>query len=301
MSTGSEAERAPARQRRGLPARAVSSFTRIRRGLIDLVRADEWWHYKLVPIVSVFYATALVLHASLISMSTSALLLLLAIVIAAVYASAINELTDRADDAAAGKRNRAVDRPGAVAALFFVALFGGITFAWIWRRDAPLCAFYVATLLAFTLYSVEPIRLKKRGPAGVICDAAGEQMFPALTAALLASHGARRGLSAAWVASITVWALAVGLRGIVWHQLSDLENDRAAGLRTFAAMRSRSASAVGAFVVFPLELAALAAMLWQIGSAIPTVFLALYGLHAVRSARRRISPVIVGPKPGTSS
>jgi hypothetical protein len=55
---------------------------------------------------------------------------------------------------------------------------------------------------------------------------------------------------------------------------------------------------IGTLVVFPLELGALAAMLWQIGSAWPAAFLVLYALYAFRSARwRQKTPVIVAPRP----
>ena len=270
----------------------------IRRDLTDLTRAGEWWDYKLVPILSTFYATALVLRVPVIAMWSSALSLLLAIATAAIYASAVNELTDRADDATAGKRNRAADRPRSVAALLAVSVGAGLTFAWLWRSDTPLLSCYLATLLAFALYSLPPVRLKKRGLPGVLCVAAGEQMFPALTAVLIACRGAQRAASGAWVCSVAVWALAFGLRGIVWHQLRDVENDRAAGVRTFASRQPRTASAIGTFVVFPLELGAFAAMLWQIGGAWPAAFLLLYTLYAIRSARRgQVTPVIVAPKP----
>ena len=53
-------------------------------------------------------------------------------------------------------------------------------------------------------------------------------------AVFLACRGAQRTVSEAWVASVAVWALSYGLRGILWHQLTDLETDRAAGVRTFA-------------------------------------------------------------------
>lgn len=228
----------------------------------------------------------------------AALSLLLAMVAAAIYASSINELTDRADDAAAGKRNRAVDGPRSVAALFAVAVGAGFVFEWLWRDDTPLLTCYLAIWVAFGLYSISPFRLKKRGLAGVLCDAAGEQMFPALAAVFIASRGAHRAVSGAWVASVALWALAFGLRGIVWHQLRDVENDRAAGVRTFASRHPRAASAIGTFVVFPLELGALAAMLRQIGGAWPAAFLVLYALYAIRSARRgQRAPVIVAPKP----
>jgi len=224
--------------------------------------------------------------------------LLLSVVAAAVYASVINDLTDRADDVAAGKRNRVGDRPRAVAALFAVAVGVGFTFAWLWRDDTPLMSCYLAIWLAFALYSIPPVRLKARGLPGVLCDAAGEQMFPTLVAVFIACRGAHRAVSEAWVAGVAVWALAYGLRGILWHQLSDVENDCAAGIRTFARRHPLAAPAIGTLVVFPFELAALAAMLWQIGSAWPPVFLVLYIVYAVHSARRwQTTPVIVAPKP----
>src|SRR5260370_7379886 len=84
----------------------------IRHDLIRLIRADEWWEYKLVPILSTFYATALVLHVAVSSLWVSALSLLLAIVPAAIYASVINDVTDLAAALAAATRNaRAAPSP----------------------------------------------------------------------------------------------------------------------------------------------------------------------------------------------
>jgi hypothetical protein len=271
----------------------------IRHDLIGLTRADEWWEYKLVPILSTFYATALVLHIAVSSLWAGALLLLFSVVPAAVYASVINDVTDRADDVVAGKRNRVAGRPRAmVAALVAAAVGAGFLFDWLWRDDLRLLSCYLATWLAFSLYSLPPFRLKKHGVSGVLCDAAGAHLFPALVAVLLACRGAQRVVSGAWVASVAVWALAYGLRGIVWHQLSDAENDRAADVGTFARRHPRAAAVIGTFVVFPLELGALAAMLWQIGSPWPLAFLVLYALYAARSARRwQTAPVIVVPKP----
>jgi hypothetical protein len=132
----------------------------------------------------------------------------------------------------------------------------------------------------------------------VLCDAAGEQLLPSLVAVFLAGRDAHRAVSGAWAASVAVWALSYGLRGIVWHQLTDVDNDRAAGVWSFARRHPRAAPVIGTFVVFPLEIGALAAMLWQIGSAWPPAFLVLYLLYAARSARRwQTSPVIVVPKP----
>ncbi len=139
----------------------------IRHDLIGLIRADEWWEYKLVPILSTFYATALVLHVAVSSLWAGALLLLLSVVPAAVYASVINDVTDRADDVAAGKRNRVAGRPRSMVVAFIAVAVGvGFFFDWLWRDDVPLLSCYLATWLAFTLYSLPPFRFKKRGAAG---------------------------------------------------------------------------------------------------------------------------------------
>ena len=271
----------------------------IRDDLISLIRADEWWEYKLVPILSTFYATALVLHVPVSSLWAGALLLLLAVAAVAVFASVINDVTDRPGDVAAGKRNGVAGRSNSMIAGFIAVTVGaGLLFAWLWRDDARLLSCYLAAWLAFSFYSLPPFRLKGRGAAGVLCCAAGEQLFPTLVAVFLACRGAQRTASEVWVASVACWALAYGLRGIVWHQLTDVDNDRVAKIRTFARRHPSAAPIIGTFIVFPLELGALAAMLWQISSAWPLALLALYGLDSIRTARRwQKAPVIVVPKP----
>lgn len=276
------------------------SYSRfIRYRLISLTRADQWWDYKLVQILSTFYATALVLNVTVTSLWIDALSLLLAIVPVAIYASLINDVTDLAGDTKARKRNGVAGRSRSmVAMLLMLAVAAGAVFVWLWRDSAPVVSCYLATWLAFSVYSLPPFRLKERGVVGVLCDAAGEQMFPALVALFLACRGAHQTASVTWLASVSVWTLTCGLRGIVWHQLTDVDNDRAAGFRTFARLHPRGAAFAGTFVVFPLEVGALAAMLWQIGSPWPPVFLALYVLYAADSARRwQTAPVIVVPKP----
>src|SRR5690349_9955647 len=173
------------------------------------------------------------MHVEGISLWMGALSLLLAIIPAAIYASLINDVTDLAGDLRAGKRNSLAGRSRSfVATLVAIVIAVGFFFAWLWRDDAALLWCYLATWLAFSLYSLPPLRLKERGAAGVLCDAAGEHLFPALVAVLLACRGAQRAVNGSWIAAVAVWALAFGLRGIVWHQLTDIANDRAADFRT---------------------------------------------------------------------
>ncbi len=166
----------------------------------EIIRATEWWEYKLLPILGVFYATLAYRHASIAAAWPMAIELLVGIAAGAVYVSVINDLTDRDEDRRAGKPNRLEARSGATIALFVaVPVLIGIVMAWRWRDDPALLAAYGAAWLAFSAYSLPPLRLKTRGLPGVIADASGAHLFPAIVAALLprARGGARSRLAGA--------------------------------------------------------------------------------------------------------
>ncbi len=227
----------------------------------------------------------------------AAVTLLLSMVPGAAYVSVINDLTDREEDLAAGKPNRQIGRWRATV-LIAVTVAAGLAFSWLWRGDTLLLACYLAAWLAFSLYSLPPFRLKTRGLPGVLCDASGAHLFPTLVAVILAFRAAGRPVSGFWIISVGIWALAYGLRGILWHQLTDAANDRTAGVRTFVQRRGPAiALRAGTFVLFPIELCAFAAMLWQVQTVWPVAFLVLYAVFALRRMRRwHLRPVIVAPK-----
>jgi 4-hydroxybenzoate polyprenyltransferase len=264
------------------------------------VRAGEWWEYKLAPILAAFYATALTLHVPVSSLWAAALTLLLALVPGAAYVSVINDLTDEDEDRAAGKPNRLAGRSRAYAALLISVTAGaGVVVCILWRRDALLLGVYLAAWLAFSLYSLPPFRFKARGILGVLCDASGAHLFPTLVAVILACREAHRPVSVTWLAAVGTWAFANGVRGILWHQLTDRDHDRVAGVRTFAQLHPpHVASRLGTILVFPLELAGLAAMLWQMRSGWAAGLLVAYALFtAIRTYRFRLNLVVVEPKP----
>lgn len=264
------------------------------------MRAGEWWEYKLVPIFAVFYATALAAGTPVSALWRAALTVLIALVPGAAYVSVINDLTDRADDLAAGKPNRLTHAPAWLAALLVAITAGsGVVISWLWRHDTLLLTMYLAAWLVYSLYSLPPFRFKTRGLLGVLCDASGANLFPTLVAVLLAYRGAGRAPSAAWLVAVGAWAFCNGIRGILWHQLTDLENDRRTNVRTFV-MRHPPATAIaiGTWIAFPLELVALAGVSWQIRSAWPAAFLVVYALIAWRRVRRfQMHAVVVKPKP----
>ena len=106
---------------------------------------------------------------------------------------------------------------------------------------------------------------------------------------LLAFRAAQHPFDPVWIVAGAASALGYGLRGILWHQLSDRENDAAAQVRTFAQRHATEVAAfIGAWIAFPLELAGLAVLLWKIASPIPLLMLALY-LTLVRTPHQEVA------------
>jgi 4-hydroxybenzoate polyprenyltransferase len=278
------------------------------RGLLGAARVTEWWEHKLALIAGTAYATAFFAGTSLLDVAGALLLVLLALAPGAAYVSLLNDLTDRDADRRAGKPNRAEGRQAGpwwlgVAA----AVAAGAAIALVAWRDEPLVlVLYAGAWLAFALYSVPPVRLKARGAAGALADAAGAHVFPHLfTAAVLLAEAPGAGSDgwlwdagdAAWLAVVGVWALASGVRGALLHQLGDVEADRRIGLRTFAVAHPRLAHAVGARIAFPLALLAFAALLVLSGGLVAAVLLPLYALLEVRRTRRWGVPLVVVRRP----
>jgi hypothetical protein len=168
-----------------------------------------------------------------------------------------------------------------LAAPLAAALFFGIR----WRDDLPLVAAYLGAWAAHSLYSIAPFRLKNRGGLGLIADACGSHVFPALTASLLAGRATGSLLPPVWIDAVVVWSFGYGLRGILWHELYDVEADRKAAVQTFAVRHSPALAARLALAALLVELAGLAALLWQSGSFWAVAFLLIYATYAILKSR----------------
>jgi 4-hydroxybenzoate polyprenyltransferase len=263
------------------------------------VRAAEWWEFKLSPILATAYATAFLLKLPIISLWPLLLLALVAVAACAAYVSVINDLTDLDDDLASGKANRLVGKSRAlVAALLACCILPGVAVAIYWRGEPLLLSLYLSSWAAFTLYSLPPVRLKSRGVFGLLADASGAHLFPTLLAVVLVYRSHAGPADAVWFASVAVWSLSYGVRGILWHQLSDLHNDEKINLNTFA-RRHKVAwlHGLGNFIIFPAEAAAFCLMLWHAGSRIAVALLCYYALLTfLRKRLWGVNLVVVAPK-----
>jgi 4-hydroxybenzoate polyprenyltransferase len=203
--------------------------------LLKFTRYVEWWEYKLPPLLSVAYATLIYYDYPLENAWKQIITLLAAVIVGAIYVSVINDLTDIKEDLKAGKRNSMANLPIAIRfVIVAIILVAAVFFGYLFYPDLKSIVFYALAYVVFSLYSIRPFRFKERGLLGVACDAMGAHLFPALliTANLIYFINVESDLW--WYVAISSWSLLYGVRGILWHQFYDRENDLKSHTRTYA-------------------------------------------------------------------
>lgn len=269
----------------------------MRETIEHTIRAREWWSHKLAAIVGIGYGTVLFADGDLLAAAPALALGLVALVPGAAFVSVLNDYTDLELDRAAGKPNRLAGLPRSVGRRAIAAAIaaGAALAVPVALVSGWAVLFYVPAWLAFTAYSVPPLRLKERGVLGAVADALGAHLFPQLTVVALAFAGAGIAIDWGWIGLIAAWSFAYGLRGAIWHQSTDAGGDAASGVGTLVVSHPRLALRGARWVVFPLEVTALAAILVLVGSVIPFVALALYlALELARARLWQVKIVIAG-------
>jgi len=264
------------------------------------VRANEWWEFKLGPVLATMYASAFLLRVSIIFLLPQVFIVLVALVACAAYVSVVNDFTDRADDMASNKTNRLVGKSSAfIGTVLVFCILSGLAAAFYWLHDRLLLLLYSGSWVAFALYSLPPIRLKARSSLGVLADACGAHLFPTLLAVAVVYRWTRQPFDLIWLVSIGVWSFSFGIRGILWHQLSDLHYDESINLRTFVrAHRTESLQRLGNFIIFPVELTAFAVMLLHTRCVVAITLLGFYTvINFLRARLYGSNFCIVEPKP----
>lgn len=248
------------------------------------VRVKEWWGSKGPPIFGTAYATLVFLDASSASTWRWLLFLLLSLVAVGIYTNVINDLTDQYADHISGKPNRMYGR-SRLFKLFMlcIGIAMGVFFSIFLIPFPWALALYVSMFIAFTAYSVRPLRLKQRGFFGPIADAVGARLLSHLFAVVLMIYSAGgtnridNHLLVVWIFWVGVWSGALGLRTIFRHQIIDMENDKRANINTFAV-----AASVGTLhkickrFVFPLEMVSFLVVLYLIDKPLIWCSLVLY-------------------------
>jgi 4-hydroxybenzoate polyprenyltransferase len=202
---------------------------------LGLVRFGNWWTHKVPPLLLVVYVELIRRHASLGASVAAICVLVFCVSCVAAYGHVVNDWCDIADDERAGKPNAMrgvrVGRRAALCAGFIVAGFAVLApFSDAWPARIALAV----NFLWPTLYSIPRVRLKERGLLGVLTDAAGSHITPTLFAFAVASMFDRAPTNVIVLTAVLLWATALGIKGILYHQIADRANDDIAGVATFA-------------------------------------------------------------------
>lgn len=198
-------------------------------------RPENWFVSKIPPLLAIAYLCLLRPGRTTTGMAAAGLLGcgLLSILCVAVYGHVVNDVFDKEADRLAGKVNRLAAMPPVVCALLAAALLvagflPGVTAGY----SAGAFVLLALNYLWPTIYSAPLTRLKERGLWGVGCDALGSHITPTLF--MLALLRGNESPELALLA--TLWAAALGLKGILHHQIADRENDMQSGIVTFATL-----------------------------------------------------------------
>jgi hypothetical protein len=199
-----------------------------------LVRFGNWWAHKIPPLLLVLYIELVRRDASVGASVAAICVLLCCVSCVAAYGHVVNDWCDIADDQRAGKPNAMRDlRVGQRAALCAGLLVAGFVvlapFSDAWPARIALAVNYLWP----TLYSVPYVRLKERGLAGVLCDAAGSHITPTLFAFAVVGLFAGAPANLVVLTAVLLWATVLGIKGILYHQIADRANDEIAGVETF--------------------------------------------------------------------
>jgi glycosyltransferase involved in cell wall biosynthesis/4-hydroxybenzoate polyprenyltransferase len=253
-------------------------------------RFDDWWYSKIPPLLAIAYLQMTLAR----SYQLWSLLpwLLVSLVCVAAYGHVVNDSFDVESDRRAGKAN-AMSRHGIAVRAVFAGSLAAVAFApaAVVRYPVAALVLLAINLLLPTIYSIPATRLKERGVAGLVCDVGGSHVVPALFV-LVALHQVSHGVSLhEWVFAVAAvaWSGALGLKGILHHQLTDRSGDLAAGTATFAATVEagrieRWLPAYNLFVEAPVSVV----LCLVVVDACPLAAVALAGYVVVESVKYRL-------------
>lgn len=242
------------------------------------LRGANWWSSKLPPLFGLAFLQilrhevdpwrAMVLLGSVLVVTGGSV---------GAWGHVLNDWFDVEADRRAGRSNRMAGLPvaarTALAAGLAVTAFGPALLVGYGTTATVLLG---VELLLPALYSAPPARLKERGFAGVLADAAAAHAVPAMIVmTAFATSSPDGGESPLVLALVAAWSACLGLNNILWHQRLDLDDDRLAGARTFAVAAGPDTVDRLLGWLWAAEVAAFVATVAVLAPAVPLVAAAL--------------------------
>lgn len=263
-----------------------------------MIRSSDWWEYKLPPMLAISYLIIDQTSYIIISSWLVFVIMLFSLITGAAYVSLLNDATDIKEDKLAGKKNHMAAFSGAkrICITLLPLVVAGCLIIGPMRRYPLAIGFYLIAYLCFTLYSLPPFRFKKRGILGVFADALGSQVFPMLF--IMTFLMGKTGQSVAYEPLLIagVWAFFFGLRGILWHQFSDLKNDTISGMKTIVGTLSNPQIRLIGRLILLVELLAFALIILYFRNVYVAIAIGIYALQTFMIRRNwQVVQIILRP------
>jgi 4-hydroxybenzoate polyprenyltransferase len=148
----------------------------------------------------------------------------------------INDWADIKSDLKAGKSNKVGELKIGVRLLILTLLCVFSFLPWlVLPMNEYSWALIGLEIILFLFYSLPPFRLKEKGFLGIITDTMYAYIVPSILASLtfylIVPETDFDLLS--YLLVLSIWLTMVGIRGILFHQIQDHDNDKNAGVKTF--------------------------------------------------------------------
>jgi 4-hydroxybenzoate polyprenyltransferase len=143
------------------------------------------------------------------------------------YTFVVNDISDRDIDLSAGKIRPIQEYSKRKQTIIIVTLAAAALSIPLSLGDSIVKITSIITFLLLTFYSFKPLRFKERGIIGLIV-AAGAQR-----SALFLVYGQLLLANASHVLFFMIWLFIIGFQDELGHQLTDMENDEKASVKTW--------------------------------------------------------------------
>ncbi|MGB3653517.1 MAG: tetratricopeptide repeat protein [Rivularia sp. (in: cyanobacteria)] len=285
-------------------SRKTQEINRIKKIFILLfktIRLDNWWLYKITPLLAIGYGEIILMDIPPIQSILTVLSLLFSISSVAAYGHIVNDIFDIEVDTKAGKSN-SIAQFSPWQQLLFCILFAvtGFVLPIVLNFGTWAVILLGINYLLPTIYSAPPLRLKEKGIWGVITDAGGAHLVPTLFVAAtflsFTPQSSRNILIFTGLAA--THAFFVGLRGILLHQLWDRDKDEKSGTTTFVSQRQpETVRRWIAHFVFPVEIALLVSVAVILSLSEPWLIPFFVAYFAFTIAKLKATKTPLDPSP----
>jgi hypothetical protein len=246
---------------------------------LAIIRHNDWWLCKVPFLLTIAYGTFYLADICIENKWFEIIKIITYIISAAIYVSVINDITDMKIDSLVGKKNLLLGLPKLIiSSILSIAIILQLMVIYSILNNGQSVYWYIAAVAAFSLYSIPPIRLKENKYLSIIADSCGAHAFPSMFIITYINSVTLAPLAIDWAIVIFIWSFSYGLRGIIYHQYKDKENDLNSEIHTLPNSLPIEKLKQLVMFVFVIELGSFIYLLQILNSHIIYKWLTFYSL-----------------------